>query len=380
MLSLLELESFLQSIRWPQLPARQPNFFSITRFPHYENVMSNVYQFFFSTENPHGLGSLCIDALFDTIGEAKKRKGQAWERPTLQHTRVKRELATANGRLDLLIHDGPTESQWTNASTTILVENKVYHYLANNLGDYWESIGKHNSTGSRVGVVLGLKHEVIPPEWQSNWVTVTHLQWAKAVENRLGPVLYRAEPRYTTLLLELIENIKTMSNARENARDLLRFFRQFHSEVDRIIELKQQLLDLLPNEISRALPPNYSVENQSDSAKLDTWLTITSPIKQSEQQLRHPVKYLVQYGGLFRVNQADPNYEIRVITHDLEKCQRLRVAYQESLPTGAVLDEQHYAVTKTYSITNTQLADFAEHIAGSLEKEWLPLEHLWVNC
>jgi hypothetical protein len=47
-----------------QEPVR-PTFMEISQYPHYENVSSNILAFFLDPSNPHGLGSLCLDALLE---------------------------------------------------------------------------------------------------------------------------------------------------------------------------------------------------------------------------------------------------------------------------------------------------------------------------
>ena len=368
-----ELTNFLQNAHWPQVPARQPTFFSIAGFPHYENVLSNVYQFFFDTDGPHNLGNLCIDALGDVLH--KKRGAAPWPEYTFRRTRACRELRTNNGkRLDILLYNGSSEAEWQNAAAAVLIENKVYHWLANDLGEYWEFVTLKNPDCKKLGVVLGLKRETIPEKWKHNWVSITHLEWAQAVERRLGPLSYRAESRYVALLLELIENIRNMSNAHKNSKDLLHFFQQHYAQTQRIVELKQQLLDVLPTEIRRTLPDGHSMDNQSSDAKYDTWLTITSSLPQNGS----PCKYLIAYGGLFK-NSNQLQCAIHVINHDHDKCEHIRQLYKNVPLVGVQYGDRHYAVHKTYSLTTSQSENFAEHIATSLKQDWIILEHLWLD-
>ena len=49
---------------------RPETFMEIAGYPHYENVCSNFLAFFFDPEGPHGLGSLFLDALFDSLSIA----------------------------------------------------------------------------------------------------------------------------------------------------------------------------------------------------------------------------------------------------------------------------------------------------------------------
>lgn len=333
--------------------------------------MSRVYQFFFSTENPHGMGSLCMDALGDVI--RAKHSAVPWPENKFRRIHARCELRTDNDkRLDILLHDGLDEDKWQKAGTLVLIENKVYHWLANDLGEYWKFTVEQNPSCTRIGIVLGLKREYIPEQWQNDWVAITHLEWAQAVEERLGAIIYRAEPRFVTLLLELIENIRTMSKTQENTKELLRFFQQHYAEIQHIDVLKRHLLDALPVGISSALPPGYVVENQSNEAKSETWLTVMPSITQTNS----PSKYLIQYGGLFK-NGNELKYEIHVINHDLNKCELIRQSYRKLNSDMMEYRDRHYAVHKVYTMTSGQLANFAEHIAASLKNDWMPLEYIW---
>lgn len=372
--SLPELEDFLRTASWPPALEWRPTFFSIAGFPHYENVLSNVYQFFFNTASPHGLGTLCTEALLDVVGEAKKRSDCPWKRPDLRRVNALRELQTSSGRLDLLLHNGQEKADWTSTSTTLLIENKVYHGLFNDLGEYYKFVAEGTTATSITGIVLGLKREVVPAQWQDDWIAVTHLEWGLAVEKRLGALVYRAEPRYVTLLLELIENIKRMSNSQEQTSHLLRFFQQHYNEVQHLEKLKEQLLTTLPVEIGAVLPPGYAIESQSKDGKYNTWLVITSPLQQSGI----PSKYLIQYGGLFK-QTSEPRYSIYVINHDYAKCEEVRHAFRTSSHLAVLYGERHYAVSKDYTMTTSQLSDFAQHIAASLKQDWIPREQLWLG-
>ena len=48
-------------------PDPLPSFLEISGFPHYEEVITNWYGFFFDTEAPHGFQTLFIDTLIEII-------------------------------------------------------------------------------------------------------------------------------------------------------------------------------------------------------------------------------------------------------------------------------------------------------------------------
>ena len=77
---------------------RPKTFMEIAGYPHYENVCSNFLAFFFDPEGSHGLGSLFLDALLDSVGNAGEEEGLGG------NVSVEREVVTGKGnRIDLLI-------------------------------------------------------------------------------------------------------------------------------------------------------------------------------------------------------------------------------------------------------------------------------------
>ena len=139
-LNITALAQFLHTTRWPVLREEQPTFFSIAGIGHKELPLSNVYAFFFDSEEVHGLGSLFLEALLDVVGAKNAEQVTKW--PSLEGpVRVAREYALdGQQRLDLLVHDGPAGTTVQGASYAVLIENKVNHWLANDLDNYMRSV------------------------------------------------------------------------------------------------------------------------------------------------------------------------------------------------------------------------------------------------
>ena len=380
MFTLSKLAYFLQNAHWPQSPERRPTFFSIAGFPHYENVMSNVYQFFFSTDEAHGLGSLCIDALGDVLHE--KFDVAPWPEKTFRRTYACRELRTDNDkRLDILLHNGLDEDGWKKAGTTVLIENKVYHWLANDLGEYWQFVEQENLSCKKIGIVLGLKREYIPDPWHLNWVSITHFEWAKAVEKRLGSAIYRAEPRYITLLLELIENIRAMTNANENFNATMQFVQQNMSAIRQIEAMREQLFYQIPDAIREALPgfDVYSPKSGQDEA----WLTI-------KPQEDAPLLYIVSYNGIIYPElEGSHSFTITLSTANNAKSdqwqQKLDAhpAFQQLIQQTDIKprreESTNYLYSKAHSFNSSDYIRFPQLVAEKIRNDWQPLEKYWLD-
>lgn len=93
----------------------------IAGYPYLENVCSNVLAFFMDPEESHGLGSLVLDALASAGDISAGNEGVGG------NVSVEREVATDNGRIDILI---------TSDDSAILIENKIYAGTNNPFDDY----------------------------------------------------------------------------------------------------------------------------------------------------------------------------------------------------------------------------------------------------
>ena len=136
-------------------------FFDIAGISHNENAWSDIYAYFFAPNNPHNLGKTFIDCLIRLIKE-KNNHTHRFDLPeSVSNVNVYREVATKkDGRIDLLIFAD---------DNAIIIENKVYHNLTNDLGDYMQLV--QNYGNKRIGVILTLN-----PIHVSNdrYVNITH--------------------------------------------------------------------------------------------------------------------------------------------------------------------------------------------------------------
>ena len=60
----LKLKQFLSEAQIPEIKTKPKTFQGIAQQPHFENVISNIYGFFFNVEEEHDLKDLFINSLF----------------------------------------------------------------------------------------------------------------------------------------------------------------------------------------------------------------------------------------------------------------------------------------------------------------------------
>lgn len=97
----------------------------VAGYPHYENVCSNLLAFYLDPNAEHEMGTLVLESLLDLAPD----QTQPVE---LNQITIEREYSTAkNQRIDLVLEG---------SSHVISIENKVYHWLANDLAHYAETV------------------------------------------------------------------------------------------------------------------------------------------------------------------------------------------------------------------------------------------------
>lgn len=244
------LEDFLNQNIIPKIKKRPKTFLGIAKQPHYENVMSNIYAFYFNISEVHGMHDLFINSLLELINETKF--GAQKKVNEITDFNVNTEVSTKkNGRIDILLYSN---------DHAIIIENKVYHTLNNDLEDYWSSTKvTDNLEENKIGIVLTLnKLNVTHP----HFINITHLEFQKRIIQNLGNYLMEAKDKYVVFLKDFYQNTLNMSKSEMDSKELKFYFdnqakilevKNFHfavrehiyNQVEQACELVNEELNLL---------------------------------------------------------------------------------------------------------------------------------------
>lgn len=239
-----QLQTFLNESTIPEIRNKPKTFLGIARQPHYENVISNIYAFYFDTNEEHGLSDLFIQSLLKCI--KSKKTGNQKSLEDFVDFDIETEYGTdGNGRIDLLL---------SNEDSAIIIENKIYHYLNNDLEDYWSSVVKEGfDSTSSIGLVMSLKK--MSPIQHPQFVNITHKQFMSTVMENLGNYFMQADEKYITFLKDLYQNILNMSSKHID-KESFDFYYHYQREIKKLIPIQDKVqthvmrqLDLVPKEI-----------------------------------------------------------------------------------------------------------------------------------
>ncbi|BAX82362.1 PD-(D/E)XK nuclease family protein [Labilibaculum antarcticum] len=234
-----ELDSFLNSVDIPEIKTKPKTFLGIARQPHYENVLSNLYAFYFDVNEEHGLKDLFIASLSQLIEESEIGKGK--EIVFDDGFDIETESATNDGgRIDLLL---------SNDSHAIIIENKVYHGLINDLDDYWESI-ESSLEENKIGIVLSLYK--IKQINHPHFINITHLDFFKCVMVNSGKYLLNANDKYLVYLKDLYQNIINLSTNTMEKKDL-EFYFDNNQKINELLELNDSIRIHIAEEVEKGI-------------------------------------------------------------------------------------------------------------------------------
>jgi hypothetical protein len=163
--------SALLELSIPEPVKREIGFLEITQQDHKENVNSRVYAYFLDKALHTEIADVFIAALLNLVN--KKRNTTL----VIEDFTCITEVTTKKGnRIDLLICDQTNE-------TAIIIENKIYHYLNNDLRDYWTHIEYKDD--NKQGVLLTLQQHDIPDSEKGTFINITHKEWIDEIK-RIG--------------------------------------------------------------------------------------------------------------------------------------------------------------------------------------------------
>lgn len=226
------LNIIFSQIKIPKIKKRAKTFLGISKQPNYENVCSNIYAFFFDIQEEHNLKDLFLKSLIQIIALKKETEYSFFYDSRID---IETEYTTkTNKRIDILL---------STQEEAIIIENKIYHVLNNDLKDYWDTIQGRK----KQGVVLSLRQLKID---NKNFINITHFEFLKHVMNNLGEYFSEVPEKYIFLLKDFYQNIINLTNPMETAE--LDFYYKYEPEISAMNIIKRNLTNHIKSQVENA--------------------------------------------------------------------------------------------------------------------------------
>lgn len=210
----------------PASDKRNTTFLEISGYPYRETVYSNIFRFFFNSEELHELGNLFISSLLNILGKDSNE----------QTSSVVTEVGTDDGkRIDIVVET---------SSYLIGIENKVFSGVDNPFASYSKYLQHRSNDESNLEVLkiilclsdTGTKD--IPEKILYGFTTVTYERLFTEIKKNIGEHIIQAQSKYLTLLFDFIE---TIENSKEDSNMNQEFIDFIKAEEDSIQQLSAEL-------------------------------------------------------------------------------------------------------------------------------------------
>lgn len=215
-----ELEPFFLS-SFPKELKRETTFLDIINRQTKENTISAIYAHFLDWRNSDKIAELFLSSLQELIKEKSTKDFNL-----VDYTVYTEYITKENkGRIDIVIESKESKS-------VIIIENKIYHYLGNDLVNYWDTFAYKSE--NKVGIVLGLTNI---PTSNDNFISITHLEWVTKIEKFIKEDNFSIREKIH--IEDFISNIKHVTN--ENImNENIKFYLNHSEKIEQAIRFKDE--------------------------------------------------------------------------------------------------------------------------------------------
>ncbi|WP_276372705.1 PD-(D/E)XK nuclease family protein [Chryseolinea sp. H1M3-3] len=200
---------------------RDDGFMDIVEVQYHENTITMIYAYFLNPKKNKAIADLFFSTLLEIV-QAKSfdKKFQ------FDNYRCYTEYFTNKGnRIDLLIKSGDDICRAEDSA--IIVENKIFSGIHNDLEDYWDSI--KSIPENKVGILLTVSPTNTPKEYAHlEYLNITHEEWINGIKSRGLP--HDLTSNEYVYLTDFIKNMETIKKGNTMSPDA-KFFFEYTSKV-----------------------------------------------------------------------------------------------------------------------------------------------------
>lgn len=366
-----ELQTFLDNHEIPKIKKKPKTFLGIAKQPHYENVLSNIYAFYFNVNEEHGFGDLFLKSLVECIegSELKDRNFKDFTDFDIE-TEYYTEgigLTGKKGYIDLLLY---------NNKQAIIIENKVNHHLDNDLDDYWNSIRlDEEDPVSKIGILLSLKpisKDVYKQyKCKDEFINITHYQFMNTVMKNYSENTEIGKVKYNVFFKDLFQNILNISRP-TMSKNNIGFYLDNKQKINQLVSFKYSFKKHIITEVENAGNYLNNVKLVAPRSK-----SFNAPRLRYYQSTRHPeLVYTIVFEELLK----DSNI-LHIIVEPRGRTLRngasfANISFDEN--EKKVLQDSFYSKTnegwahfasKWYDLDTADIADLGTFIQNKIKED-----------
>ena len=353
----IELKSLLEK-PIPPIPKQETTFFDIGGFGHRENIISNFYIYFLDPKEDHGLGDIFMRTLLELI-EKKSRFKHQWDTWEV-YRECSVELHNGLGLIDIWIEELGENSK------AILIENKIYHSVNNDLEGYI-SCPELKNYQHKIGILLTPKTTKVGA---TKYINLTHLNWIEAVRSKVVP--NKLTERQRMIFDDFCNNFNTHVHNSKAMMERHLFYLKNRKKIQALIELKKEYKDSFIAAIEGvAKDRKFKIEKYRFKTRLIQIELSISPRVKLEFEIydditTKPISAYLCFCGKSISKKAKPIQSESTIFNKFKTKNILKENRDYDT------DIETYIAYKDYSISDLKRDSFEKFLDHTLDNDWIP--------
>jgi PD-(D/E)XK nuclease superfamily len=191
----------------------------IAGYPHFENVCSNILEFYLQPSNEHGFGTLFLDVLATLVNAEIEIDGQAVD--------VRREELTDNqNRIDLVIESD---------NYIIGIENKINADPYNPFCDYSQYLESLSGGRQVYKILLSLRSIQSFPQL-CDFYPISYEIFFQTVLAKIGSCFLTANEPHATFLRDFIQTMQNLQQTNTMDLQRLEYFRDNQQNITALLD------------------------------------------------------------------------------------------------------------------------------------------------
>ena len=240
-----DLESFLKEVK-KYVPAKEPTIFAVGGRGYYENPATDLLKFFLDPNAKHELGDLFLAAYLECMEKSKLQLN------TKKGVDVQSQVKTNKGNIiDLQI----LEKDWS-----LLIENKIRHWDANDFTDYENHAKQRAKTTKLFSILAPNKRD--KDNNGTFWVGVTYKNYFQELRKRMPEIdSYNRLSKWQLFAREFILHLENELYPPPMTPELATEVENYAEEIAEAENLAVQYREFIRQELQHRLENSVS-ENQ----------------------------------------------------------------------------------------------------------------------
>jgi hypothetical protein len=336
----------------PTGSSRQRTLFDIAKFPNRENVISNWYSYYFDMEEEHRFKDVFIRSLLSVV---KKKFGKDFK---ISKSFVRREVVCENGkRIDLVIYGTGSDH-----GKQIIIENKIYHWLHNDLMSYWNH--KKTDEDKKLGIVLSLSKESFN-NVSDKFYNILHQELMAQV--RLNVDLTNTDPKQAFYYQDFLSAMDNITNEKYMNNQVDFYFKNMEI-LNKAVATKQAAIEYIISQLRFAADElGLTIGGDKDSYR---WFSIREDKR---------VVYTIVFNCLFELPQK-LGIIIELDANGLKQVDKLDNLLAGKIEEGGLKHKAvevkpyyvHYA-SNYFDITPQELIDLKTFVINKISNIYAPI-------